>query len=168
MKGEIPWERIGKSLEELLRYERRIGHYEHAGYDLIATLVHGTGSAAWRAFVLDADHFAAVVHQVLAISRRDGTTPKETLDAIRIIVEAAWARQPEEAAEFLDAYLERRPDFPIAVRGQLDQLAVEGNTLIPLDAALFAAEIGRVRPIETQSEAERAVFDHWYDRIVRG
>ena len=101
MKGEIPWEGIGKSLEELLRYERRIGHYEHAGYDLVSTLVHGTGSTAWRAFVLDADHFAAVVGQVLAISPRDDVTPKEALDAIRTIVEVVRARHPEEATEFL-------------------------------------------------------------------
>ena len=168
MKGEIPWEGIGKSLEELLRYERRIGHYEHAGYDLIAALVHGTGSEAWRAFVLDAGHFAAMVDQVLAISRQDGATPREALDAIRTIVEAVWARHPEDAAEFLDAYLARRPDFPIAVRGQLDQFAIQGDISIPLDAAVFAAEVGRARPLETQGEAERAVFGHWYDRIVRG
>ncbi len=172
---EIPWAKIGKPLEDLLRYERQLGHYEHAGYDLISTLVHSPipdrsnrGSIGnWRSFILGDDHFETVVSQVIAISIKDSITPKTALDTIRTIAEAAYANFPQQAPLFLEAYLKQRPYFPGSVRDQLDQLAAAGTTSIPLCAAALAVEIQRAKPVETQDEAEKEVFDHWYGRIVR-
>ena len=62
-KREIPWAVIGEPLADLLRYERRIGHYEHAGYALLSTVVHETADSAWRQFLLAGDNFAEVVRQ---------------------------------------------------------------------------------------------------------
>ena len=170
--AEIPWAKIGKPLEDLLRYECQLGHYEHAGYDLISTLVHSPipdrslspidSIGDWRSFILGDDHFEAVVSQVIAISKKDSITPKTALDTIRTIVEAAYANFPQQAPSFLEAYLKQRPNFPGSVRDQLDQLAAAGTTSIPLCAAALAVEIQRAKPVETQDEAEKEVFDHWY------
>ncbi len=164
---KIPWEDIGKPLEDLLRYERAIGHYEHASHQLLSTLVHHTGSPAWRAFLLQKGRFAAIVEQVLALANKDNSTPNAALEAIQAIVEATHAHSPEQAVSFLDAYLGHRPHIPLATRGRLDQFAVEGHTSVPLCAAAFAAEVERARPVETRNKIEEEVFEYWCDRIAR-
>ena len=81
--GGIPWESIGKPLEELLRYERQLGQYEHGSFDLISTLVHESEGSDWRRFLTAEGNFAAVVGQVLTISKGEAATPKRALDSIR-------------------------------------------------------------------------------------
>ena len=55
-KQEIPWADIGEPLANLLRYEREIGYYEHAGYALLSTVVHETKDSTWRQFLLAEDN----------------------------------------------------------------------------------------------------------------
>ena len=164
----IPWAKIGKPLEDLLGYERQIGHYEHASYELISTLVHATQDTAWRSFILEGDHCKAVIAQVIAISKNSSTTPRACLDAIRTMVEAVHATFPQQAPAFLEAYLKQRPHFPAPLRNQLDQHAIQGNTSIPLCAAAFAAATEQAGLAEAQDEAEKEVFNHWCERILQG
>ena len=68
---EIPWGNVGEPLADLLRYERKISYYEHAGYALLSTVVHETVDSAWRQFLLADSNFAEVVEQVIAISDKE-------------------------------------------------------------------------------------------------
>ena len=96
-KQGIPWGDIGEPLAELLRYERGIGYYEHAGYALLSAIVHETADSAWRQFLLVDNNFVEVVGQVIAISDKESKNPKEVLDSIRALVRAAYADAPKKA-----------------------------------------------------------------------
>ena len=167
-KREIPWADLGEPLADLLRYERRIGYYEHAGYALLSTVVHETGDSAWRQFLLAEDNFAEVVGQVIAISDKDSKNPKEVLDSIRELVDAAYADAPERAGQFLQAYLKHRPSFPDSIREELDALSIRGKRRIALRATAFAGEMERLRPFPRYSEIAETVSEHWYKQILRG
>ena len=163
----IPWEKIGNPLEDLLRYEREIGHYEHASYDLLSTLVHQPPDTAWRLYLLEDEHFKIVTAQIIALAKKDSQPPNTALAAIRALVEAVLVRDPEQAITFLHAYLTQRPHFGLEIRTQLDQLATAGKTSPPLCAATFAAAIKRTDPATTRTDAEEEVFEHWCRRIAR-
>ena len=167
-KQEIPWDDIGEPLADLLRYEREIGYYEHASYALLSTVVHETTGSTWRKFLLANDNFAAVVEQIIAISDKESKNPKEVLDSIRELVNAAYTRTPKRAEQFLKTYLKYRPNFPCPIREGLDALSMEGKRRVPLRAVTFAAEIERLRPFQPDSEMAETVFAHWYEQILRG
>ena len=167
-KQDIPWENVGEPLASLLRYERRIGYYEHAGYALLSAVVHETVDSAWRRFLLVGDNFAEVVGQVIAISDRESNNPKQVLDSIRELVDAAYAHAPERAVPFLKTYLKYRPSFPDPVRERLDALSIRGKRRIVVRAIDFAAEMDRLRPFEPYSEAAETVSKHWHERILQG
>ena len=167
-KSEIPWRSIGGPLADLLRYERGIGHYEHASHDLLLTIVHGTTNSNWRQFLLERDSFAATVRQVVAISNGDPANPKAVLDSIRELVEVVCVGQPETATSFLVEYLKQRPLFPAPVRQRLDRRARAGNLATPLLAATFASEMDRLQPLGTYQKAVTEVSEHWYEQILQG
>ena len=167
-KREIPWGEIGEPLADLLRYERKIGYYEHAGYALLSTVVHETADSAWQKFLLTDDNFAEVVGQVIAISDKDSKNPKEVLDSIRALVDAAYTHTPKRARQFLEAYLKHRPSFPDSIREELDALSIRGKRRIVLRATAFAAEMERLQPFPPSSEIAETVSEHWYEQILRG
>ena len=167
-KQEIPWRDLGGPLADLLRYEREIGCYEHAGYALLSTVVHETRDSGWRQFLLAGDNFAVVVEQVIAISDRESKNPKEVLDAIRELVNAAYSHAPESAEKFLQTYLKHRPSFPDPVRERLDALSIQGKRRVALRAFGFAAEMERLRPFQPSGEMAKAVSEHWYEQILQG
>ena len=167
-KCEIPWRRIGEPLADLLRYEREIGYYEHAGYALLSAIVHETEDSAWRQFLLAEDNFAAVIEQVIAISDKESKNPKEVLDSIRGLVNAAHTRTPKRAEQFLKTYLKYRPNFPCPIREKLDALSMQGKRRIALRATAFAAEMERLRPFQPDTEIAAKVSEHWYKQILRG
>ena len=167
-KQEIPWENIGEPLADLLRYEREIGYYEHASYALLSTVVHEAAGSAWRKFLLAGDNFAAVVEQIIAISDTESKNPKEVLDSIRELVNAAYTHTLEKAVPFLQAYLKCRPSFPVPVREKLDALSMRGKRRVPLRAIAFAVEMERLRPFQPDSEIAEAVSKHWYEQILQG
>ena len=165
---EIPWTDIGEPLADLLRYERRIGYYEHAGYALLSTVVHETADSAWRQFLLVGDNFAEVVGQVIAISDRESKNPKQVLDSIRSLVDAAYAYAPGRAVPFLKPYLKHRPSFPDPIRERLDALAMRGKRRIPLRATAFAAEMERFQPFRPDGKVAEIISEHWYEQILQG
>ena len=167
-KQEIPWGDIGEPLADLLRYERKIGYYEHAGYALLSAIVHETADSRWQKFLLTGDNFAAVVGQVIAISDRESKNPKEVLDSIRKVVNAAYTHAPKKAELFLQTYLKYRPSFPDPIREKLDALSIRGKRRVILRATAFAAEMERLRPFQPYSEIAAAVSEHWYQRILQG
>jgi hypothetical protein len=167
-KQEIPWREIGEPLAELLRYEREIGYYEHAGHALLSTIVHETEGSAWRQFLLVDNNFGAVVGQVIAISDTESKNPKEVLDPIRELVNAAYTHAPKKAEPFLQTYLKYRPSFPDPIREKLDALSMGGKRRVILRATAFAAEMERLRPFQPYSEIAAAVSEHWYQRILQG
>ena len=167
-KQEIPWGDIGEPLADLLRYEREIGYYEHAGYALLSTVVHETEGSAWRQFLLADNNFAAVVRQVIAISDKESKNPKEVLDSIRKIVNAAYTHAPKKAVPFLQTYLKYRPSFPDPIREKLDALSMRGKRRVALRATAFAAEMERLRPFHPSSEIAEVVSKHWYEQILQG
>lgn len=167
-KREIPWTDIGEPLADLLRYERRIGYYEYAGYALLSVVVHETADSAWRRFLLAGDNFAEVVRQVIAISDKDSKSPREALNPIRELVDTAYAHAPEKAGQFLQAYLKHRPSFPGSIREELDALSIRGKRRIVLRAVAFAGEMERLRPFEPYSDVAEAVSEHWYEQILQG
>jgi hypothetical protein len=167
-KQEIPWGDIGEPLADLLRYERGIGYYEHASYALLSTIVHETEGSAWRQFLLVDNNFAAVVGQVIAISDTESKNPKEVLDPIRELVNAAYTHAPKKAEPFLQTYLKYRPSFPDPIREKLDALSIRGKRRVILRATAFAAEMERLRPFQPYSEIAAAVSEHWYQRILQG
>ena len=167
-KQGIPWGDIGEPLAELLRYEREIGYYEHAGHALLSTVVHEMEGSAWRQFLLVDNNFATVVKQVIAISDKESKNPKEVLDSIRALVDAAYAHAPKKAGPFLQAYLKYRPSFPNPIREKLDALSIRGKRRVILRATAFAAEMERLRPFQPYSEIAAAVSEHWYEQILQG
>ena len=167
-KREMPWGKIGEPLADLLRYERKIGCYEHAGYALLSTVVHDSESSVWRQFLLTDNNFAEVVGQVIAISDRKSKNPKEVLDSIRALVDTAYTDVPERAAQFLRTYLKYRPSFPDAIRERLDALLMRGKRRTVLRATAFAAEMERLRPFRLDGKVTEAVSEHWYEQILRG
>ena len=167
-KHEIPWGNIGEPLADLLRYERKIGYYEHAGYALLSTAVHETTDSAWRRFLLADNNFAEVVSQVIAISDKESKNPREVLDSIRELVDAAYTHAPKKAVPFLQAYLKYRPSFPNPIREKLDSLSMRGKRRVALRATAFAAEMERLRPFDPYSEVAEAVSEHWYKQILQG
>jgi hypothetical protein len=167
-KQEIPWGDIGEPLADLLRYERGIGYYEHASYALLSTVVHETTGSAWRQFLLVDNNFGAVVGQVIAISDTESKNPKEVLDPIRELVNAAYTHAPKKAEPFLQTYLKYRPSFPDPIREKLDALSMGGKRRVILRATAFAAEMERLRPFQPYSEIAAAVSEHWYQRILQG
>ena len=167
-KPEIPWGDIGEPLADLLRYEREIGYYEHAGYALLSTVVHETEGSAWRQFLLADNNFAAAVRQVIAISDKESKNPKEVLDSIRKIVNAAYTHAPKKAVPFLQTYLKYRPSFPDPIREKLDALSMRGKRRVALRATAFAAEMERLRPFHPSSEIVEVVSKHWYEQILQG
>ena len=167
-KQEIPWENIGEPLADLLRYERKIGYYEHAGYALLSTVVHETKNSAWRQFLLAEDNFAAVVEQIITISNRESKNPKKVLDPISDLVNAAYTHTPKRAGQFLKAYLKYRSSFPCPIREELDALSMQGKRRITLRATAFAAEMERLRPFQPDTEIAAKVSEHWYKQILRG
>ena len=167
-KQEIPWREIGEPLAELLRYEREIGYYEHAGHALLSTVVHETEGSAWRQFLLVDSNFAEVVEQVITISDGESRNPKEVLDSIRALVHAAYAHAPKKAGPFLKTYLKYRPSFPDPIREKLDALSMRGKRRVILRATAFAAEMEGLRPFQPYSEIAAAVSEHWYQRILQG
>ena len=167
-KQGIPWGDIGEPLAELLRYEREIGYYEHAGHALLSTVVHEMEGSAWRQFLLVDNNFAAVVGQVIAISDKESKNPKEVLDSIRKVVNATYAHAPKKAVPFLQTYLKYRPSFPDPIREQLDALSMRGRRRVALRATAFAAEMERLRPFQPSSEIAEVVSKHWYEQILQG
>ena len=167
-KREIPWVDIGEPLADLLRYERRIGYYEHAGYALLSAIVHDVESSVWRQFLLAGDNFAKVVRQVIAISDKESKNPKEVLDSICELVDAAYARAPEGAGQFLKTYLNHRMSFPDPIREKLDALAMRGKRQVVLRAVTFAAEMKRLQPFHPDGKVAEVVSEHWYERILQG
>ena len=167
-KQEIPWGDIGEPLADLLRYEREIGYYEHAGYALLSTVVHETKDSTWRQFLLAEDNFAGVVGQVIAISDKESKNPKKILDAICELVNAAYSHAPKRAEQFLKAYLKYRPSFPDPVREGLDALSMRGKRRVALRAIAFAAEMERLQPFQPSGEMAKAVSEHWYEQILQG
>ena len=167
-KQEIPWGDIGEPLAELLRYEREIGYYEHAGYALLSTVVHEMEGSAWRQFLLADSNFVEVVGQVIAISDGESRNPKEVLNSIRALVHAAYAHAPKKAVPFLKTYLKYRPSFPDPIREKLDALSMGGKRRVILRATAFAVEMERLRPFQPYSEIAAAVSEHWYQRILQG
>ena len=165
---EIPWGKIGEPLADLLRYERRIGYYEHAGYALLSTVVHETADSAWRQFLLADNNFATVVSQIITISDRESKNPKEVLDSIHGLVDAAYTDAPERAGQFLKTYLTYRPSFPDTIREELDALSMRGRRRIALRAVAFAAEMERLQLFPPYNEIAAAVSEHWYEQILRG
>ena len=165
---EIPWGNVGEPLADLLRYERKIGYYEHAGYALLSAIVHETADSAWRQFLLVDSNFAEVVGQVIAISDKESKNPKEVLDSIRALVHAAYAHAPKKAGPFLKTYLKYRPSFPDPIREKLDALSIRGKRQVILRATAFAAGMERLRPFQPYSEIAAAVSEHWYQRILQG
>ena len=161
-------EDIGEPLADLLRYERDIGYDEHAGYALLSTVVHETTGSVWRKFLLAGDNFAAVVCQVINISDRESKNPKEVLDSICELVNAAYSHAPKRAEQFLKAYLKYRPSFPDPVRRELDALSMQGKRRVALRAIGFAAEMERLRPFQPSGEMAKAVSEHWYEQILQG
>ena len=111
-KQEIPWGDIGEPLADLLRYEREIGYYEHAGYALLSTVVHEAADSMWRQFLLADNNFAAVVRQVIAISDKESKNPKEVLDSIRKVVNAAYTHAPKKAVAVPANIPEIQTQFP--------------------------------------------------------
>ena len=164
----IAWGSIGKPLEDLLRFERGIGHYEQAGYGLISTLVNESDGSAWRRYLTAGQNFSAVVGQVLAISKADAADPKIEIDRIREVVERAYPRGPEKAYAFLDAYLQYRPAFPLNARNKLDALAKAGRRATPLSAAAFVVEARRLSAQAAYGEAGREVLRYWIEQIADG
>ena len=167
-KREIPWGDIGEPLADLLRYERDLGYYEHAGHALLSTIVHETEGSAWRQFLLAEDNFAAVTEQVIAISDKESKNPKKVLDAICELVNAAYTHTPESARQFLKTYLKHRPSFPDSIREGLDALSMQGKRRVALRAIAFAAEMDRLQPFHTHTEIATTVSDHWYEQILQG
>ena len=167
-KQEIPWGDIGEPLADLLRYERGIGYYEHASYALLSTVVHETTGSAWRQFLLVDNNFAAVVGQVIAISDTESKNPKEVLDSIRELVNAAYTHAPKKAELFLQTYLKYRPSFPDPIREELDALSMRGKRRVALRATAFAAEMERLQPFQSNSSIVSAVSEHWYEQILQG
>ena len=167
-KQEIPWKNIGEPLADLLRYEHEIGYYEHASYALLSTVVHEAAGSAWQSFLLVDNNFAAVVEQIIAISDTESKNPKEVLDSIRELVNAAYSHAPKRAGQFLQAYLKCRPSFPVPVREELDALSMRGRRRVPLRAIAFAAEMQRLRPFQPDSDIAEVVSAHWYEQILRG
>ena len=167
-KQEIPWTDIGEPLAALLRYERDIGYYEHAGYALLSTVVHETKDSAWRQFLLAEDNFAAVVGQVIAISDKESKNPKKVLDAICELVNAAYAHSPERTVPFLKTYLKHRPSFPDPIREGLDALSMQGKRRVALRAIAFTAEMNRLQPFHAHIEIATTVSEHWYEQILQG
>ena len=133
---KIPWREIGEPLAELLRYEREIGYYEHAGHALLSTIVHETEGSAWRQFLLVDNNFGAVVGQVIAISDKESKNPQAVLNSIRKVVNAAYTHAPKKAEPFLQTYLKYRPSFPCPIREQLDTLSMRGKRRVALRAML--------------------------------
>ena len=167
-KQEIPWENIGEPLADLLRYEREIGYYEHAGYALLSTVAHETTGSAWQKFLLADDNFAAVVCQVITISDKESKNPKEVLDSIRELVDAAHTHAPKKIAPFLKAYLKYRPSFPDPIREELDALSMQGKRRVALRAIAFVTEMERLRPFQPSGEIAKEVSEHWYEQILQG
>ena len=167
-KQEIPWGDIGEPLADLLRYEHEIGYYEHAGYALLSTVVHETTGSVWRKFLLAGDNFAAVVYQVIAISDKGSKNPKEVLDSICELVNAAYSQAPKRAEQFLKAYLKHRPSFPDPIREGLDALSMQGKRRVALRAIGFAAEMNRLQPFQAHTEIATTVSEHWYEQILQG
>ena len=167
-KQEIPWGDIGEPLADLLRYEREIGYYEHAGYALLSTIVHETTGSVWRKFLLTDNNFAAVVCQVINMSDRESKNPKEVLDLICELVNAVYTHTPKKALSFLKTYLKHRPSFPDPIREGLDALSMRGKRRVALRAIAFAAEMDRLRPFQAHTEIATIVSDHWYEQILQG
>ena len=167
-KQEIPWREIGEPLADLLRYEREIGYYEHAGHALLSTIVHETADSAWRQFLLADSNFAEVVEQVITISDKESKNPKVVLDSIRALVHAAYAHAPRKAVPFLKTYLKYRPSFPDPIREELDALSVRGKRRVVLRATAFAAEMERLRPFQPSGEMAEVISEYWYERILQG
>ena len=163
----IPWGEIGKPLEDLFRYEREIGHYEHASYDLLSTLVHQEADTAWHSYLVTNDHFEGLISQLIAIAKKDRQTPSAALAEIRALAAAMLARDSGQALAFLAVYLGQRPHFPLEIRALLDQLATAGNTSIPLCAATFSAAFKCTKPADNRPDATPAIFAHWCVRIAR-
>ena len=167
-KHDIPWGQIGEPLADLLRYERKIGHYEHAGYALLSAVVHERKDSAWRQFLVADNNFAAVVGQVIAISGRESRNPKTVLDSIRKLVDTAHTHDPKKAESFLKAYLKYRPSFPDLIRKKLDALSMRGKRRVALRAIVFAAEMDRLQPFDPYCEITAAVSEHWYEQALQG
>ncbi len=166
----MPWKKMGSALEDLLRYERQIGHYEHASYDLLSTLANGAKHSPWRRFLLEGDNCSTVVDQILALSRRDGRNPKAVLESTRDLVETACARNAQGAFALLGSYLRHRPSLPEDVRAALDAQVKAGDDAIPRLAIDFATELERLsgRGQDNVNDAQRDVLDYWYREIARG
>ena len=167
-KQGIPWGDIGEPLAELLRYEREIGYYEHAGHALLSTIVHEMEGSAWRQFLLVDNNFGAVVKQVIAISDKESKNPKAVLNSISKVVNAAYTHAPKRAEPFLQTYLKYRSSFPDPIREKLDALSIQGKRRVALRATAFAAEMERLRPFQAHSEIASSVSEHWYEQILQG
>ena len=165
---KVPWERIGRPLSDLLRYERRNGRYEHASYELLSALIHDSNAPSWRRFLLDGDNFGVVADQVIALASRDGTDAAAALDSTRELVEAAYRRDPAEAAGLLDAYLRGRADLPVDVRNRADGLVKDGEQATALAVSALASEIRCLRAEGRLDGPADATFDYWYEEVLRG
>ncbi len=162
------WEIVGKAIEDLHGYERQIGYYEHATYDLLSAVVHGPDDSAWQRFLLEGENFAEVVGQVLSLSKDGAASPKAALDAIRGLIEGTCAQDPDGASSFLGPYLGHRPRIPEDVRDRLDILVKAGENTVPLRATALATEIERLRSKARLDGAADEVFRHWYEEVLRG
>ena len=109
-----------------------------------------------------------MVEQVIAISDKESKSPKEVLDSIRELVNAAYTHTPERAGQFLNAYLKYRPSFPCSVREELDALSIRGKRRVALRVIAFATEMERLQPFQPDTEIAETVSEHWYKQILRG
>ena len=166
---EIPREGIGEPIEELLRYEKQIGHYEHASYDLLSTVTREEQEeSAWRQFLLEGENFSAVVGHILALSRGEHANPRDVLESTRHLVESSNNRNPNGAFSLLNAYLKHRPRLPVDVRDRMDGLVRAGKRNLPLRVIAFASELERPSRQDSLDGALHDIFDHWYRQILRG
>ena len=156
-----------KSIEVLVKYEKKIGHKGPASADLQAAVGDGGRDGVWRRYLLNGSHLADVAGWVVLRSEDGVATPSLALTEIRRLVESAHKSPPRSADGFLGKYLNERSSLPASFRERLDRLAKKGEREIPLCAAGFARELARLGRIGAEG-AEAEVHAHWYAEILEG
>ena len=162
----IPWGNVGKPLEELLRFEREQGHHELAGYSLLSTLVHEPSANGWRSFLLEGVNFEVVVSHLIDLARSGSASPKDGLDSVRGLVEAARTRRPHDG--LIGRYLTVRQRLTDQVRREVDRMIVVGQANGVRPVVALASEVMRLTEEGLLDARSGDVFDHWYRRILEG
>ena len=165
--GSLPWETIGQALEPLFEYERRIGYYERASYDLMSVIVHGLEDSPWRRFLLRDGNLAAIARQVVAISQSDSAPVDQALADTRELVEA-WLERAPDSPLLLDKYVVLRSSLPRDARDRLDAEAKAGSEEVLHGAVAMASEVQLLKGEGDLDGASGDIFDHWYHEIADG